>query len=382
MKFALKLVCTVAAAWAAGCNDYESATDLHPEGPPMIQQVRLVENVRANGTSIQRTVFGFGTHPEATESEMHPVTSAASIRPQKLRVIIDELLVGNYIEEINCREIVDDDAYDRVPVGATPDDVANCAVAQDVLAVRCTGDGAMCICKLPGGCGPDLIPEGSPVGIADVNQDGGADDTRMIAGAVGIRCNGMDVPIDLDMSYWNPSGNQQKPADGFDLLGPAIILVPLNGLPTSSTCQLTLSPEIVDKQDIQVCAPPNGDITQDCTPGDVSAFTFSVEPLIIAETGTPRQGQTGVSRTSMVRLASLTQDLDVATLTNITMTENGAPYTSFTVMYMNKVITLTSTAVGGWTGGATYVVTVPITVTDVFGQPLPAPFTLTFTTAP
>src|SRR6185503_14798536 len=81
-------------------------------------------------------------------------------------------------------------------------------------------------------------------------------------------------------SYWNPSGNQQKPAQGgFDALGPAIVLVPLDSLPTGSECGLTFSPDVVDKDGNQICAPPDGDITQGCTPGDTSAFRFSIQPL-------------------------------------------------------------------------------------------------------
>ena len=115
--------------------------------------------------------------------------------------------------------------------------------------------------------------------VADLNQDGSADDTRMIAGAVGIQCGTIDVPIDIDMSYWNPSGNQQKPAmGGFDALGPALVVIPSAGLPTNTECRLRFAPDIVDKQGIQVCAPPGGDVTQNCTPGDVGAFKFTVEP--------------------------------------------------------------------------------------------------------
>ena len=53
---------------------------------------------------------------------------------------MDELLVGNALEEIACRAVVDDDAFARVPLGATPDDIAKCTVAQDVLKARCIGD--------------------------------------------------------------------------------------------------------------------------------------------------------------------------------------------------------------------------------------------------
>ncbi|MGE3544114.1 MAG: Ig-like domain-containing protein [Kofleriaceae bacterium] len=349
----------------------------------MIQQVRLKEDIREPNRTEVRRVFAFGTHDLAAQSEVHAVTTAASTG-QMLRVITDELLVGNSIEEINCRGVVDDDAYDRLPIGATPDDVAGCAAVKDILPETCRGPMAVCMCKLPNGClsGTDMIPMGQPVGVADLNQDGSADDTRMIAGAVGIECDGLDVPIDLDMSYWNPSGTQQRPAmGGFDALGPAIVIVPRDGLPTNSTCGLKFREDIVDKDGIRLCAPPNGDITQDCTPGDVSAFSFGVEPLILV-TSTPEDMQTGVPVTVTIRIASATAGLDPASLAGITITENGAPFTAFTLAYneMGKLITITHTT--PFANDATIVVTVPVTVTDKFGRPLPAPFTVTFTTVP
>ncbi|MGE0549623.1 MAG: Ig-like domain-containing protein [Kofleriaceae bacterium] len=351
----------------------------------MIQQVRLKEDFREPGKPDQiRRVFAFGTHEQAQASEIRPDVTSAAANGQMLRVIMDELLQGNYIEEINCRGVVDSDAYDRLPIGATPDDVAACSTVKDILPETCSGPMAMCICRVPGGClaGTDPVAEGMPVGVADLNQDGSADDTRMIAGAVGIRCGTIDVPLDLDMSYWNPSGTQQRPAmGGFDALGPALVLVPSQGMPTNLECGLTFSPEIVDKQGNQVCAPPNGDITQDCTPGDLSAFKFRVEPLIL-QAASPEDMATGVPVNVVIRIASITAGLDMATLGGITVTENGNPFTTFTMTYTasTKLITITPTT--NFANGATVVVTVPTSVTDGFGQPLPAPFTLTFTTVP
>src|SRR5665647_528522 len=120
MKTVLNVICAFAATCAAaGCTDYESETDLNPAGPPMVRQVRMKETFSNPGSSStsERRVFAFGSHPMATEAEAHPVNSATA-SGNGFRVIMDELLVGNTIEEVACRAPVDTDAFSRVPLGA------------------------------------------------------------------------------------------------------------------------------------------------------------------------------------------------------------------------------------------------------------------------
>src|SRR5690606_14019705 len=145
---------------------------------------------------------------------------------------------------------------------------------------------SVCICRRAGGCVREdsgaMVAEGSPLGVRDRNQDGAADELGFIAGAVGIQCGSISVPISTSASYWNPSATPNRPAmGGFDVLGPAIVLVPDGPLPTDLSCGLAFAPEVVDKQGIQVCAPEGGDIAAGCLPGDVSAFRFGVEALRI-----------------------------------------------------------------------------------------------------
>lgn len=370
------LLAAAATLSVTACTDYESATGLNPDGPPMVRQVRMKETYTTPGSTdtSTRRVFAFGTHPDAVDVEMHAVTSA-TVTGNGLRVIMDELLVGNNLEEVACRALVDDDAYSRVPLGTTPDDIAKCATAQDILPSTCKGQFAACLCAKDAGCtvGTELIAKGAPVGVLDVNQDGAADDTHLIAGAVGIKCGAIDVPLDLDMSYWNPSGNQQRPAmGGFDALGPAIVLIPRAGMPTNLDCGLTFSTEVVDKQGNNVCTPANGDVTQSCNSGDLSAFKFKTEPLTFV--ASIENNATGVSKTDPMQFIGNTP-LDTATLGGITV----APVAAFTTaVTMNKVITITWTA--GLTANTAYTITIPTTVKDTFGQPLPAPFVLKFTT--
>lgn len=359
----------------------------------MIEQVRLVEVYSVDGArDLTRTVFAFGSHPMATPDDEHPVTTAKA-SGNKLRIIMDELLRGNHLEEIACRAIVDDDVFARVPVGATPDDIARCSVAVDLLPARCPGSDrlSVCLCQNDGGCvngtkidgTPNLTPRGESVGVLDLNQDGAADNTRFIQGAVSLGCSGIDVPIDLDQSYWTPSGNQQKPAQGgFDVLGPAVVLIPQGALPSNATCGVTFAPEVVDKDGNQVCAPPEGDIAAGCTPGDTSAFSFATEPLSFVGVGFDR----AVPRTASATIVA-NVPLDPATLANITVTEApGTDYTQFTAALVTmpptpNQIAIAWTAVGGLAPLTQYTINLPTTVTDTFHRGPPQPVSVVFTTA-
>ena len=394
----------VVAGLVTACSDPTSATDLHPQGPPRVEQVRLEETYTAGGTTgHMRVVFGFGTHPDATADDEHPVTTATA-NGNKLRIIMDELLRGNNLEEIQCRFQVDSDAYARVPLGATPDDIARCSVAQGLLASRCPGSNphSVCLCANDGGCpgvnsdGTSFVtPRGESVGVRDDDQDGAADNTRFIQGAVGIRCGTIDVPIDLDNSYWTPSGDQQTPAQGgFDALGPAVVLVPGPApdvaLPTDVDCGLVFSPDVVDKDGNQVCAPPGGDLNAACTPGDTGAVSFHVEPMTL-ELATPVTGGVPLHN-AKIQIQSNTP-VDHASLSSITVTQDpGIPYTQFTADFLNAVPTATPPAEGVPTqivisfnpdlpASTHFTINVPTTVTDRYHQGPQQPLQIAFTTA-
>ncbi len=385
MKTVLNVLCAFAATFAvAGCTTYESETDLNPEGPPMVRQVRMKETFSNPGSTStsERRVFAFGTHPMASEAEAHPVMSATA-SGNGFRVIMDELLVGNHLEEIACRAPVDTDAFARVPLGATPDDVARCSAAQDILPRTCGGENAVCLCDNDAGCtvGVTMVAKGAPVGVLDINQDGAGDETRLIDGAVTFRCGALTVPMDLDASYWNPSGNQQVPAmGGFEALGPALVMLPQRGLPTNVTCQLEFGADVVDKQGLAPCTPLGGNIEDGCTPGDTTGFTFKVEPMSFEND--PPNMATGVSKTTQVVLLANTQlDMTSVTTSTVVVTTTApavVPTYTLSVM-MNRNITITFAA--PLTGSATYTVTLTTGVKDSFGQPLPTPYVITFTTA-
>ena len=392
-----------AALLASACTDYESNTNLNPEGPPMVMQVRLKEKyVNAMGAIVERLepVFAFGTHQNVTSvDEAHDVTSATAIG-NRLRIVMDELLVGNNLEEIACRIPVDADAYSAVPIGATPDDIARCATAKDVLAKTCPGSDplSVCICQLDGGClgGTDVVPKGSPVGVLDVNQDGSADDTRFIADAVQVKCGSIMVPTDINASYWNPSGDQNVPAlGGFDALGPAVVLQvdkpPLAPIgtpaffPTNLECSLVFSAAVVDKSGEKVCTPPAGDIATNCSPGDTAAFKFKVEPLRVT-TSSFTDGATNISRTIPINLRA-TAPIDPATLDLAGLFQTGGirmtpapPAGTVITAPTADTLKITPPTTGGFAANTTYTIMITSALTDYYGQALPQPITLTFTT--
>ena len=382
------IVLAIVGSVGTACTDQKSNTNLNPAGPPAIAEVRLKETYTDSGTTsfLSRRVFGFGTFPDATTDFDHAVTNA-SVTGQSIRIIMDELLIGNSLEQLQCRAPVNTaGAFSSVPLGATPDDIALCSVNSDALKAACHGEHAVCLCDIDGGCGS--IAKGDPVGVLDINNDGAADNSSFMPGAVGLHCGTVDVSIDLDQSYWNPSGNQQVPAmGGYDALGPAIVLVPKGGtMPTNSTCGLTFASNVTDKQGNKVCTPPAGRPAEctgaiedcaavlDCTAGDVSAFSFKSEALRLTVLGIV-DGGSGIDGTQPIFVNS-NAPLAAASLANITF----SPAATFTITQpMATQIKFTFTP--PLLPAKMYTITFPTTVTDGFGIGLPATKTISFTTA-
>lgn len=367
------IVWALALVSGISCSDLESATDLNPQGPPMIRQVLLTERyVDSAGASLTRPVIAFGTHPDATANEQHP-SIAAITSGQRFRVVIDELLVGNYLEEIKCNERVDDDFFSPVPLGATPDDIAKCAVVKEQLPRSCKGSKAVCVRE-----------DGVPVGIQDQvdssnrpYKDGIADVTRMIAGVAGVQCGELSVAMDLERSYWQPSGNQQRPAiddglRGLLSLGPAVVLVPQAALPSGQQCRIVFADAVVDKSGLQTCAPPDGDITASCSPGDTTATTFTTEVAALLQQS-PRNDTLGFSRTGDIEVRA---NITLAPTVQIT----SAPEARFTVTQLatsSQGLRIRPTE--PLAPATRYVITIPLRDPFGFGSPMPAQ--VTFTTA-
>ncbi|MEM9491509.1 MAG: hypothetical protein AAGC55_20360, partial [Myxococcota bacterium] len=128
------------AVWALGllaCDGSGAASDLQPEGPPQIIQVFAVERSVSidPGTGQEMaqsaSALAYGSHPDIErDPAVEPVTSAVAGPQQRLRVVIDELLRGNGLEEIACA----DGSYSRVPLGTDPDDIADCSGPPPLIA--------------------------------------------------------------------------------------------------------------------------------------------------------------------------------------------------------------------------------------------------------
>lgn len=386
------------AAAAAGCGENPSATNLNPEGPPMVRQVFMQERITdAGGVSRVTQSIAFGDHPDFDDADDRQVVNGTVDTNQRIRVVVDELLVGNYLEQIQCR----DNSYQSVPVGATPDDIAACALADDVIPETCVGEFAVCLDPVTG----------EPIGVMDVDdadseQDGAADDTRFLdldpsqlgtRTPVEIICTPLtggdpiNVPLNLANSFWQPSGNQQVPAaGGFSAVGPAVILGPLAGLPTSSRCTVEFHPSVVDKDGEQVCAAEGGEIDRPCPgEGDTSLIEWTNEPLLLVGTNPPDNAMnvplTAFGETFARILVQFNTTIEEEIQPGaFTLLENGVERTDIMPTRDAMGFNVNIIVPGGYLAGASYELQISTNVTDQFGVGLPESETasVTWTTVP
>src|SRR5688572_29733182 len=116
---------------STACSDEKSATELNPEGPPMVQQVFVEEWATLEEPRRPYLQLAFGDHPDIPAASEDPVygdnrevnAAVAGQDLSRIRVVVDELLVGNYIEELECS----DGSWSKIPVGFTPDDIKKCS---------------------------------------------------------------------------------------------------------------------------------------------------------------------------------------------------------------------------------------------------------------
>jgi hypothetical protein len=356
----------------AACSDVEPPDGMDPAGPPEILQVFVRERVPVIDDDGYEVVglqsrIAFGDHEDIDpDADDRQVDAAVARDGQRIRVVVDELLRGNNLEEIPCA----DGSWSRVPVGTDFDDVARCAGAD-------LSD-----------CEDLCIGADGPVGILDANGDGAFDDTRLIEGAVVLTCDDVEVPLDAQRSYYQPTGGQQLSTAtvGTDSLGPAVVLVPGGGIRPGATCGLRFAAAVVDKQGVEVCAPSGGG----CEPGDTSGVGFAVEPFALVASDPP-DGAIDVELTAPdspdARVAILTNAaLDPDTLaTAVTLTADGvAVAEAIAAVDPEDDATVVVTVPGGFLAGTAYAVTVTggsSGLSDIYDDTLADDVTFGWTTA-
>src|SRR5690349_6896457 len=98
----------VAGACSAGCDSSSSSDGLNPSGPPEVLQVFARE--RAGADLVAH--LAFGDHPDIpTSADDRKVTDAVARDGQRIRVVVDELLRPNRLEEVACA----DGSWSKVP---------------------------------------------------------------------------------------------------------------------------------------------------------------------------------------------------------------------------------------------------------------------------
>lgn len=359
------------------CDAPASKEDLNPAGPPMVRQVFVTEKVIVNDAPrVLEGQLAFGTHKaEFFEDDDGMVTTAISLGAQEIRVVLDELVRGNSLEEIACA----DGSFSRIPNGTTPDDVADCAGPADAI-LKCT---KVCI----GG-------DGAPIGILDADDDGAADDFRMINYGndpnnaelgVSLVCDGTNVPLDPESSFWSPSGNQTFPSNntlGFRGIGPAVVLKPKAdvGLRTGSSCSLVFRPEVTDYDSNPVCAPTGGLPAEGCSGPDTSKIAFNTEVLTLSNS-VPLPDATNVAlNASAFILLAFNANLDATTVSAITMTAGGAPVTINPLVQEDDPTSVLLTLDDDFLPDTAYALTVGTGLKDLLGGSMTTPTVLNWTT--
>jgi hypothetical protein len=177
---------------------------------------------------------------------------------------------------------------------------------------------------------------------------------------------------------------------GVGALGPALVLQTLYGLPTGTTCHVEFDPTVTDKDGNPVCAPPDGDVNQNCaSPTDTSIAVWGVSPMRLDPDLTYPQNNSTVGSSAPLKLVFNTT-MDVKSLmANVSITEDGKPFPITAVNAGTDIkgvgvpytfITNGTNPGPSFNSGKTYVVTINANASDYAGQPLGTTTTRTFMT--
>ncbi len=196
-----KAVCVALGLVVVACGDGGGGGELDPPA-------RIVEayvEVIADGERVERQIFGAGA----------TVVDDASICGNAVRLVFDAPLDRPSFEEIAC------------------------------------ADGSF---ALPfEGCGD--------IGVLDEDQDGEADQRRLLDGVLAVACGDDLIPQ-------SPSASSYADEPASELI------LGVNELPAASACGLAIGQVLLDRNANQPCAP---DGAGDCIAGDASAIGFGTD---------------------------------------------------------------------------------------------------------
>jgi hypothetical protein len=135
---------------------------------------------------------------------------------------------------------------------------------------------------------------------------------------------------------------------------------------------------VVDKDGNQVCAPPDGDIRQDCSEGDTEEILFQVEPIAI-RSSSPTPGAV-LPATSTSAQIEFFQAIDGESVSAVTLSTGGADVAAEVIRDDERTDTIRITPTDGFLPGSEYTITVGTGIADLLGGTPDEPLTLTFTT--
>lgn len=359
----------------SGCSSLDSITDLDPAGPPKIVQVFVLDSdaedyVLAYGIHRDLNRCGFDKDqcsegftcdtstgdPQKTNADHcvdssghQPGVEAATASGASIRIVSKELLNPETVEQFVCA------CGAGCPAGKDFSLKPDCGVCGDDPATMTFDETGKCV---------------------DLNDDGLPDLTTLLPGVASVTCGTLlTYATDIGDGYYYPSGFQLPTSQvGYAGLGPAIVLNLQVDLPTNADCTVAIDPKVHDKEGNSFAAPDR-------------PVTFHTEALAVpAGTGfgsAPAKSAKNVAVDIKSVTIGFNSTLKGSTVTasSVKLTEKGGADVAAvgppTVMAGTHIVLPLTAALKAAT---TYTVTVAATVTDSYGQALPAAVTYDFMT--
>jgi hypothetical protein len=382
------------------CTSSTEKGKLRPEGPPEILEVFMYESVGDGLESTTEFNLAFGCEdprtldcaPEAIASvpdREQPrmrlccdrqlyhreddglVSNAVIGAGQKIRIILDELLRGPTVEQFVC----------------------GCADPPENVNANCQGGPAASLDPLNCEDNPNTdVSEASR--FSDKNLDGVPDKTDLLPGMVEVYCDGLtEVWSNVAEEGWyNPSGNQQVPANvldssatrvilEWDSVGPAVVLqTALRPLPSSSSCHLRFREDTdYPIKDGTVSVPTARDKDGNPVPEPEIPVTFNTEAMRVINT-LPMRNAVGQAITLPAITVTFNTSIATSSIGGITVTDMAGAVVDGTASVSMDGLTWQFDPAADLLPSTRYTVTIPTTVTDSYGAALPAMDMFSFTT--